>query len=212
MKFSFKHNIISGFVAILPLAVTVLIFVFVYNKFTYLFLKFIKYFPELQFLPQFAITVLGLIVLFLLLYLIGFFTNTILGRWVTSLFDRIFMKTPLVNSIYSSARSLSETLFKKKTSFKEAVLIQFPRNGGYTIGFVTTVVDWLSLDGEKRLSIFIPTTPNPTSGFFLIVKESEIMYLDISVEWALKIIVSGGIIHPDTVKIRKPDEDKKSVE
>ncbi|HFD05063.1 MAG TPA: DUF502 domain-containing protein, partial [Firmicutes bacterium] len=143
MKFSFKHNIISGFVAILPIGVTILIFVFIYNKFTNLFLKFIKYFPQLNFLPQFIITLIGLIILFLLLYLIGFFTNTLLGKWLTSLFDRVFMKTPFINSIYSSARSLSETLFKKKTSFKEAVLVQFPRNGGYTIGFVTTTVDWL---------------------------------------------------------------------
>jgi len=212
MKFSFKHNIISGFVAILPIGVTILILVFIYNKFTNLFLKFIKYFPQLNFLPQFVITLIGLIILFLLLYLIGFFTNTLLGKWITSLFDRVFMKTPLVNSIYSSARSLSETLFEKKTSFKEAVLVQFPRNGGYTIGFVTTTVDWLDIDGEKRLSIFIPTTPNPTSGFFLIVKESEIFYLDISVEWALKIIVSGGIVHPDEVKIRDPNENKEIVE
>ncbi|NIA23226.1 MAG: DUF502 domain-containing protein [Proteobacteria bacterium] len=212
MKFSFKNNIISGFVAILPLAVTVIIFLFIYNKFTFMFLKFIKYLPQLNFLPQFAITFIGLVILFLLLYFIGFFTNTLLGGWITSLFDRIFMKTPLINSIYSSARSLSETLFKKKTSFKEAVLIEFPRNGGYTIGFVTDVVNWLNIEGEKRLSIFIPTTPNPTSGFFLIVKESEILYLDVSVEWALKIIVSGGIIHPDEVKIRKPNEDKKNTE
>ena len=210
MKFSFKYNILSGFVAILPIAVTILIFVFIYDKFTYLFLKFIKYFPQLSILPNFAITFIGLIILFILLYIIGFFTNTLLGRWISSLFDKLFMKTPLISSIYSSARSLSETLFKKKTSFKEAVLVQFPRNGGYTIGFVTTVVDWLKIDGEKRLSIFIPTTPNPTSGFFLIVKESEILYLDISVEWALKIIVSGGIIHPDDVKIRAFDEDKES--
>ncbi|RKX72253.1 hypothetical protein DRP43_01200 [candidate division TA06 bacterium] len=211
MKFGFKQNIISGFVAILPLAVTILITYFIYTKFTTIFTNILYQFPLFKLFPPVLITVLGLIVLFLILYLIGFFTNTFLGRWITNLFDKIFMKAPLVNTIYNSARSLSETLFKKKTSFKEAVLVQFPRNGGYTIGFVTTVVDWLNIGEGKRLSIFIPTTPNPTSGFFLIVKESEVMYLDISVEWALKIIVSGGIIHPDIVKIRKVENNDKSV-
>jgi len=211
MKFGFKQNIISGFVAILPLAVTVLITYFIYTKFTTIFTNILYQFPLFKLFPPVLITVLGLIVLFLILYIIGFFTNTFLGRWITNLFDIIFMKAPLVNTIYNSARSLSETLFKKKTSFKEAVLVQFPRNGGYTIGFVTTIVDWLNIGEEKRLSIFIPTTPNPTSGFFLIVKESEVMYLDISVEWALEIIVSGGIIHPDIIKIRKVENNDKSV-
>ncbi len=211
MKFGFKQNAISGFVAILPLAVTILILYFIYTKFTIVFTNILYQFPLFKLFPPVLITVLGLIVLFLILYLIGFFTNTFLGRWITNIFDRIFMKTPLINSIYYSARSLSDTLFRKKTSFKEAVLVQFPRNGGYTIGFVTTVVDWLYIGEEKRLSIFIPTTPNPTSGFFLIVKESEVMYLDISAEWALKIIVSGGIIHPDIVKIRKAENNDKSV-
>jgi uncharacterized membrane protein len=142
---------------------------------------------------------LGVIVLVLLLLLTGVFVTNIFGQWIARRWNTLLQNIPIVKSIYSSVKQVSDTLFSTSgNAFREAVLVQYPRHGSWTIAFVTgrpggEVVSHLSGD---YLSLYVPTTPNPTSGFFLMVPRSDVVELEMSVDQALKYIISMGVVAP----------------
>ena len=142
---------------------------------------------------------LGLVILAGGLLATGVFVANIFGQWLLTQWDRLMSHIPIVKSIYSSVKQVSDTLFSSSgNAFREAVLVQYPRAGSWTIAFVTG-----SPSGEvachledEHVSIYVPTTPNPTSGFFLIVPRSETIELDMTVDAALKYIISMGVAEP----------------
>lgn len=147
---------------------------------------------------------IGVIILIASLIIIGMFTTGFIGRFFVRLGDLIVSKMPLISSIYTLLKQLFETILSPKSqSFKEAVLLEYPRKGIWIIGFLAG-----SVSGELAqkapqsgmLSVFIPTTPNPTSGFLVLVPENSIIKLDMSVEDALKYVVSCGIVVPEEEK------------
>lgn len=145
---------------------------------------------------------IGVAILILALILIGMFTTGFIGKFFVRLGDFIVSKMPLISSIYSLLKQLFETVLSPKSqSFKEAVLIQYPRNGIWIIGFLagpsTKELQEKTPSKNNLLSIFVPTTPNPTSGFLVLVPENEVIKLEMSVEDALKYVVSCGIVTPD---------------
>jgi len=113
--------------------------------------------------------------------------------------DRILAKVPLVNRVYLAVRQLSQALLSSRRAvFQQVVLVEFPRKGVYCLGFVTSKA-WEGVEsvrGEDLLAVFLPTTPNPTSGFLLFVPRREVVPLDIGVEDALKMVISGGVVYP----------------
>jgi len=121
------------------------------------------------------------------------------GRWWVRQWDRLFTHIPIVKSIYTSVKKVSDTLFSDSgNAFRQALLVQYPRQGVWTIGFQTgtpsgEVARHL---GEDWMSIYVPTTPNPTSGFFLVVPRSEVIVLDMSVDEALTYVISMGAVAP----------------
>jgi uncharacterized membrane protein len=143
---------------------------------------------------------LGVITLVVLLLLTGVFVTNIFGQWALRQWDRALVKIPIVKSIYSSVKQVSDTLFSSSgQAFREAVLVQYPRHGAWTIAFVTgkpggEVAGHL---GGDHVSIYVPTTPNPTSGFFLIVPRADVVPLQMSVDEALKYIISMGSVVPN---------------
>ncbi|MED5619614.1 DUF502 domain-containing protein [Ideonella sp. BN130291] len=144
---------------------------------------------------------LSVIVMVVGLLLSGVFATNVLGQWAVRQWDRLMSHIPIVKSIYSSVKQVSDTLFSSNgNAFREAVLVQYPRAGSWTIAFVTGKpggeVEHL-LPGD-HLSLYVPTTPNPTSGFFLIVPSSDVMPLAMSVDEALKYIISMGVVVPGT--------------
>lgn len=148
----------------------------------------------------FRIIGIGFILTICIICATGVFATNYLGKEIIRFVEEILSKIPLVNTIYLSLKKLIDTMFMKKTSeFKNTVLIQYPSKGIYTIGFVTedAYEEIEEKAGEKMKSIFIPTTPNPTSGMFVMVPIKDIVPLDLSVEVAIKMIVSGGILLPD---------------
>lgn len=155
---------------------------------------------------------IGVVVLILGLILIGMFTTGFIGRFFVRLGDYIVSKMPLISSIYSILKQLFETVFSPKSqSFKEAVLIEYPRKGIWIIGFLageTTGELARKISHKKMLSIFVPTTPNPTSGFLVLVPAEETIKLKMSVEDALKYVVSCGIVVPEETK-EKLTQNKK---
>ena len=144
---------------------------------------------------------LGLVIVAGGLLATGVFVANIFGQWLLTQWDRLMSHIPIVKSIYNSVKQVSDTLFSSSgNAFREAVLVQYPRAGSWTIAFVTGTPSGevaCHLDGEHT-SVYVPTTPNPTSGFFLIVPTADIRPLQMSVDEALKYIISMGTVAPLT--------------
>ena len=142
---------------------------------------------------------LGVIVMVIGLLLTGAFAANIVGQWWLNQGSRLLNKIPIVKSIYSSVKQVSDTLFSSNgNAFREAVLVQYPREGAWTIAFVTGKPGGEAaqhLSGEY-LSVYVPTTPNPTSGFFLMVPRADVIVLQMSVDEALKYVISMGVVAP----------------
>ena len=142
---------------------------------------------------------LGVVVMLAALLLTGIFAANMFGQWWLNQGSRVVNKIPIVKSIYSSVKQVSDTLFSSSgNAFREAVLVQYPRAGCWTIAFVTgkpggEAAEHLSGD---FLSLYVPTTPNPTSGFFLMAPRADVVELRMSVDEALKYIISMGVVAP----------------
>jgi uncharacterized membrane protein len=198
-----RKYLIAGLLVWLPLAVTIGVLVWALRLMDGIFNGALSpvtgYFPVLLKLQN--IPGLGVIVLLLLLIGTGMFAANFMGQWWLKQWDRLLHQVPIVKSIYSSVKQVSDTLFSSKgNAFREAVLVEYPRQGVWTIAFVTGVpapeVAPLLGNGEPHVSIYVPTTPNPTSGFFLMVPRSQVRALGLSVDAALKHIISMGVVAP----------------
>ncbi|HVQ05281.1 MAG TPA: DUF502 domain-containing protein [Burkholderiaceae bacterium] len=142
---------------------------------------------------------LGLVVLVALLWSTGLFVANIFGQWWLAQWNRLLHKIPIVKSIYSSVKQVSDTLFSSSgNAFREAVLVQYPRAGSWTIAFVTGAPsgEVAAHLASPHVSVYVPTTPNPTSGFFLMMPRSDVVPLRMSVDEALKYIISMGVVAP----------------
>jgi uncharacterized membrane protein len=142
---------------------------------------------------------LGVLILAVALLVTGVAVTNVAGQWWLRQWDRLLTNTPIVKSIYSSVKQVSDTLFSSSgNAFREAVLVPYPHAGSWTIAFVTgrPSADAARHFGEEHVSLYVPTTPNPTSGFFLMMPRSSIRPLDMSVDAALKHIISMGVVAP----------------
>ena len=147
---------------------------------------------------------LGLVVFIILLTLIGMLTTGYVGRLFTRAMDGVVARVPVLRSIYGATKQILETLMSGKSSFREVVLIEFPRLGQWSVAFVTGSVTSDIPGGEELVNVFIPTTPNPTNGFLIFVPRRDLVPLDISVEAGVKLVISGGIVSPEHLKVRAP--------
>lgn len=147
----------------------------------------------------------GMVLTVLLLLSVGMFATNVVGRRLIGLGERIVLTIPLVRTIYHSVKQVIEafSLQGNRGSFRRVVLVEYPRRGVYAVGFVTNEdVEAVEVgDGKRLLAVFVPTTPNPTSGFVLFVPRGDVIPVDMTVEQAFKGIISGGILMPD----RAPD-------
>lgn len=208
-----KKYFITGLVILLPLAVTVAIVAFTVNFLTQPFVGFVS-----RFLKEFEIINHGFLFLSpdqLITYgaqaliLIGLFIVTVflgmIARWfffksLISVSDQILHRIPLVNKVYKTSQEIIRTLFATdKNSFKQVVMVPFPQKGTYVIGLISreSPKECTTAAGEKLVSVLIPTTPNPTTGYLLMYRESDIIHLTMRPEEAIKYIVSCGVIIPD---------------
>ena len=142
---------------------------------------------------------LSVLVMVAMMLSTGVFVTNIFGQWWLRQWDKLMSRIPIVNAIYSSVKQVSDTLFSSSgNAFREAVLVQYPHQGSWTIAFVTGKPGGevqAHLDGE-HVSLYVPTTPNPTSGFFLIMPRANVRPLQMSVDQALKYIISMGVVVP----------------
>lgn len=143
----------------------------------------------------------GVVLTLLIILVTGLLAANFIGQRLVSWWEKLLARIPVVNSIYNSVKQVSDTLFSSSgNAFRQALLVQYPRTGSWTIAFLTgtpggDVVNHLT---EDHVSVYVPTTPNPTSGFFLMLPRSEVIELDMDVDEALKYIISMGVVAPPT--------------
>lgn len=169
-----------------------------------------RYNPE-TYLP-FSVPGIGLIVVLVGLTLIGAATAGFIGRFFVRLSERLLNRMPVIRSIYGATKQIFETVLAQQSSaFREVVLVEYPRKGVWAIGFLTgtTHGEVQDLTEDEVLNVFLPTTPNPTSGFLLFVPKSDVVRLDMTIEEGIKMVVSGGIVTPPNR--REPNEGRKVV-
>jgi uncharacterized membrane protein len=198
LKKKLKQIFLTGLAVTIPIGLTLYILFFLIDIMDGL-LKVIptKYHPDT--LLGIHIPGLGIIVTLVLIFISGLITTSYVGYKIVRSGEDLVSRIPFVRSIYKAIKQISDNMFMdQRNSFKKVVLLEFPRKGIYTIGFVTGMPGWevQKKTGKNSISVFVPTTPNPTSGYLLIVPEEELIQIDMSVEEALTFIISVGIITP----------------
>ena len=194
-----RKYFVTGLLILVPLAITI----WVLNLIISTMDQSLLLLPE-RWRPEavigFHIPGLGTILTLLFIFLTGLATRNFIGKRIVWAWEGLLTRIPVVRSIYSSVKQVSDTLFSSSgNAFRKALLVQYPRQGSWTIAFLTGVPGGdvrNHLQGDY-VSIYIPTTPNPTSGFFLMVPRADTIELDMNVDEALKYIVSMGVVSPE---------------
>ncbi len=150
----------------------------------------------------------GLIVFLVFTILVGSVARGLIGRTLIRLAESLVNRMPVVRSIYSGVKQIAETIFaQSERSFETACLIQYPRKGIWAIGFISTTAKGEIANraetGGELMSVFLPTTPNPTSGFLLFLPKEDVIELDMSVEDAAKLVISAGLVYPNQIKLEE---------
>ncbi|MCK4533910.1 MAG: DUF502 domain-containing protein [Syntrophobacterales bacterium] len=197
-----KGIFLTGIAAIIPIGVTFYVFYLIIGLMNKLVRIIPARFHPDQILP-FHIPGLGVMITLILIFVAGLVTKSYLGKKAVVLGEKLVGKIPLARGIYNALKKLVDALLSDKgQSFKKAVLIEYPRKGLYSIAFVTgeSRGEVQSRTSQRCVNLFVPTTPNPTSGFYIMIPETDVIHLDMTVEEAFTLIVSGGIVSPAEVR------------
>ena len=205
-----RNSFLTGIVVIAPVGLTVWLIWTVIGWVDGFVLPFVpssyqpEYFIKQIFGQDSQMNIRGLGVVFFLVFttFIGWIAKGVIGRFFIRNAETLVNRMPVVRSIYSGVKQIAETVFAQSDrSFEKACLVQYPRKGIWAVGFISTVakgeVKSKSSAGGELLSVFVPTTPNPTSGFLLFFPEDDVIKLDMSIEDAAKLVISAGLVYPD---------------
>ncbi|HOX07990.1 MAG TPA: DUF502 domain-containing protein [Planctomycetota bacterium] len=201
-----RTTLLAGVLVFLPVAITVWVLNLLDSPFRSTFSALSDWFKDKQHpdvasvFGWLAFPGVGLVLGFILILLLGILARNYLGHYFIQWMDDVAKRIPLIRTIYSGTKQLSDTVFTSagKESFRRAVLVRFPNEHSYAIGFVTgeTKGAAQAVTVETVVNVFVPTTPNPTSGFLLMIPAERMIPLNMSVENALKVVISGGIFTP----------------
>jgi len=196
----FKRYLIAGLLVWLPLGVTIVVIKFLVDLFdTTLLLIPVAYRPET--LLGVDIPGIGLVLSVLLILVTGVFVANFLGSKIVSLWEAFLSRIPLVRSIYQAVKQIAEAVFGSgEQTFEKVYLIEYPRKGLWTLAFQTSThvgEAQRKTELDDVVNLFVPTTPNPTSGFYIMASKNEIRELSLNVDDALKMLISGGVVVPD---------------
>ena len=198
-----RNYFISGLLFWVPLALTVFVIKFFLELINNLVPQ--KYLPEAIFNLDTTIPGSGIILVLIVILITGVLVSNILGRKLVALWERVLNRIPGFRNVYNVLKKVSDTVFNTSTeSFRKAFLIQYPSKGIWVIAFQSGDYrgEAESIIGEEIMNLFVPTTPNPTSGFFVMMAKKDAFELDMSVEEAFKLVISAGVVTPNSVKIK----------
>ncbi|MEL6910707.1 MAG: DUF502 domain-containing protein [Cyanobacteria bacterium J06643_13] len=209
IKQDLKSDLIAGLLVVIPLATTIWLSVSTAKWAINLFTRIPKQINPFDGLDPLLTDVLnfsvGFAVPLLSILIIGLMARNIAGRWLLDFGEQFLQAIPLAGSVYKTLKQILETLLSdSKTKFRRVVLIEYPRKGVWTMGFVTGKVSpqLQTQLQEEMISVFIPTTPNPTSGWYAVFPQREAIDLDLSIEDAFKVLISGGIVSPEVPQVK----------
>lgn len=190
-----RRQFLTGILIVVPIGATILILVWIFTAIDSILQ------PAIRTVWGYTIPGVGFGITIVLIYLVGIIASNVGGRRLIHYGESLLAKVPVFRPVYSGIKQILESFSAPgKTGFLQVVLVEFPRKGMRTIGFVTN--ESSNESGEKLLNIFVPTSPNPTSGFLQIAREGEVIRINISVDDALKMVVSGGKMSPKEVSDR----------
>ena len=195
-----RTKIFAGILVILPLGITFLVLKFVFNSLDSILGPLLPEINVSLFHRVYHLPGVGLISFFFLLYLIGLITTNVLGRKLISWGDRLFATIPVVKNIYTSSKQLTDAFSAtRKGSFRQAVFVEFPQEGNYVLGFVTN--ELTDLERQTKVTVFIPTAFVPPQGFLLFLPKEKLLPSQLTIEEAIKAIMSVGIVTPHTLSV-----------
>lgn len=193
----FRSRFVSGLFVLIPLAVTIFVLKLVFSTLEATAMPFVK--PLLKTAPQFVLVLISVIFMTAFIYLIGQIASHIVGQRMIRLGESILLKLPLIKSVYTTSKQVVDIFSTNSTTaFKAVVMVTFPHPDSLAMGFVTGTM--MGPTGEQLYRVFVPTTPNPTSGFLVILAEDQVSFTDILVEDGVRMIVSGGMLAPAQYK------------
>ena len=211
-----RRYLVTGLLLWVPLGITLWVLSFLLGTLDQVLLILpSQYQPDA--LLGFHIPGLGLVLVFVILLATGLVSRNLFGQQIVQGWESLLARIPVVKSIYSSVKQVSDTLLSESgTAFRKALLVEYPREGAWTIAFQTgtpagSVAKYFT---EEHVSVYVPTTPNPTSGFFLMLPKSKVIELEMTVDEALKYIISMGVVLPDghvviPERVLLPDRDRR---
>lgn len=201
----FRRYLLTGIVVTAPITITIYL--------TYVFLTFVdknvtKFFPREWYENYYGATTIpgiGLIIAIAFFIVVGWFATNFLGRIIIRISEYIVDKMPVIRTVYGAIKQIFETIMASQSSaFREVVMMEYPRKGVWSIGFVTGITEGevQRVTAKETVNVFVPTTPNPTSGYLLFVPKKELTYLEMTVEEGVKLVVSAGIITPPDAALK----------
>lgn len=202
---SLRNAFITGIVVVLPLGVTIIVINFLLARLGNPASNFLFWYLDSEWrnMPavQCALEIISVFVVFLLITLLGYGSRFVLGRIILGGLGKLLDKVPLINTVYRTVKQIVDTFSQQKNAvFQEVVLLEYPRKRCYVLGFLTSQARGETQEAteEHIVNVFVPTTPNPTSGFLLMLPEDDVNPLKMSIADGMKLIISGGAVVPDS--------------
>lgn len=211
IKHLIRNRLISGTLVLIPVGITVLVVGLLYRLLGAMLAPLQAAFPDV--LADWLISLFSILILVSVVYIVGAAAQFVIGRRLIGLADAVLRKIPLVKTIYGVLKQAIDTIASQKgeTDPKQAVLVEFPRVGMWTVAFATGRIR-LGEDGPEYVKVFVPTAPNPTSGFFELVAPERVYYNRISMEEAVKVVMSGGVLPSENLVLPAVDSAKDPLE
>ena len=201
MKYEKRRYFLTGLLVVVPILITVYLFVTLFLFFDNILGRFISRLTEAYFGVR--IPGLGLLVFVVLIFVVGFFATNFLGKKILRFFERLWFKFPIVKKVYPAAKQITKFLFASglQGRIQKVVLFQYPSKGIYSLGFVTNETDpgicaKTGSQDQDFLNVLVPSVPNPLTGFLVFVPRQDVIFLDMGIEDAMKLVVSGGVLNP----------------